>query len=48
MNYDHAYHAGNLADVFKHLTLTLTLQCLQRKDNGLVYIDTHAGAGATP
>ncbi|MEW5791172.1 MAG: 23S rRNA (adenine(2030)-N(6))-methyltransferase RlmJ [Pseudomonadota bacterium] len=46
MNYDHSYHAGNLADVFKHLALTLAAQAMGRKNKGFVYIDTHAGAGA--
>ena len=45
MNYDHSFHAGNLADVFKHLALSLALQAMQRKDKGFVYIDTHAGGG---
>lgn len=46
MNYDHSFHAGNLADVFKHLALTLAIRSLQRKDKGFVYVDTHAGSGA--
>lgn len=45
MNYRHIYHAGNFADVFKHLILTLLLKALARKDAPFVYIDTHAGAG---
>lgn len=45
MNYRHAFHAGNFADVHKHLLLTLLWQEMQRKDTGLCYIDTHAGAG---
>lgn len=45
MNYRHVYHAGNFADVFKHLILTLLLQALARKQAPFVYIDTHAGAG---
>lgn len=45
LSYRHAFHAGNHADVFKHLTLILILRALQRKTTPLCYIDTHAGAG---
>lgn len=45
MNYRHSYHAGNFADVFKHVVLTLLLQALRAKDNPFCYLDTHAGAG---
>lgn len=45
MNYRHAYHAGNFADVVKHLTLVRTLIYMQRKDRPFRYIDTHAGSG---
>jgi 23S rRNA (adenine2030-N6)-methyltransferase len=44
LSYRHAYHAGNFADVFKHLVLVQCLEYLTRKDKPLVYIDTHAGA----
>ncbi len=43
--YRHAFHAGNHADVLKHLVLQRTLDHLQRKPKGLRLIDTHAGAG---
>ena len=43
MNYRHAYHAGNFADVTKHLILTALLAALSRKDKPMVYMDTHAG-----
>ncbi len=43
--YRHAFHAGNHADVLKHLTLVQLLQHLNRKDKGYRVIDTHAGAG---
>lgn len=43
--YRHAFHAGNHADVMKHITLLATLELMQRKDNPLLCIDTHAGAG---
>jgi 23S rRNA (adenine2030-N6)-methyltransferase len=45
MNYQHAYHAGNFADVTKHSLLALLLQFLQKKETPYCYIDTHAGAG---
>ena len=45
MNYRHAFHAGNFADVFKHVLLTRMLVYLTRKDAALRYIDTHAGIG---
>ena len=46
MNYRHAYHAGNFADVFKHALLALMLDYLKRKETGFRYIDTHAGPGS--
>jgi 23S rRNA (adenine2030-N6)-methyltransferase len=45
MNYRHAYHAGNFADVVKHWVLTLALEHLKRKDAAFRVIDTHAGRG---
>lgn len=45
MNYRHIYHAGNFADVFKHVILVQLLQSLARKDAGFAYLETHAGAG---
>lgn len=45
MNYRHAFHAGNFADVFKHLLLTRMLVYLMRKEQPLRYMDTHAGIG---
>ncbi len=45
MNYRHAFHAGNLADVVKHLALVALLGHLRRKDKPFCVIDTHAGAG---
>ena len=43
--YRHAFHAGNHADVLKHLVLMLVLQHMNLKDKGWRYLDTHAGAG---
>jgi 23S rRNA (adenine2030-N6)-methyltransferase len=45
LSYQHAYHAGNFADVLKHVILVQVLKYLKTKDNPLCYIDTHAGAG---
>jgi 23S rRNA (adenine2030-N6)-methyltransferase len=45
MKYRHSYHAGNFADVHKHVTLLALLAALQRKDKGFLYLDTHAGRG---
>jgi 23S rRNA (adenine2030-N6)-methyltransferase len=45
MNYRHHFHAGNFADVMKHGLLVQLLRALQRKDRGLLYLDTHAGRG---
>lgn len=46
MNYRHAFHAGNHADVLKHLVLTLCLDALKRKPAPFAVLDTHAGRGA--
>ena len=45
MNYRHAFHAGNFADVLKHIFIARALTLLTRKDTPLRFIDTHAGAG---
>ncbi len=45
MNYRHAYHAGNFADVVKHIILMRIVLYLQRKDQAFRVIDTHAGIG---
>lgn len=44
-SYRHGYHAGNHADVLKHLCQMLLLNKLAEKDKAFVYIDTHSGAG---
>jgi len=46
MNYLHHYHAGNFADVWKHALLIPILRALQRKEKGLLFLDTHAGRGS--
>ena len=45
LSYRHAFHAGNFADVLKHSVLTLILDYMTRKEKGIYYIDSHAGAG---
>ena len=45
MHYRHSYHAGNFADVFKHVLLCGLLAALNRKDKPWCALDTHAGAG---
>ncbi|MBP7710362.1 MAG: 23S rRNA (adenine(2030)-N(6))-methyltransferase RlmJ [Rickettsiales bacterium] len=45
MNYHHIYHAGNFADIFKHLILTLCLEKLHEKPTPFFVLDTHAGIG---
>lgn len=45
MNYRHAFHAGNFADVMKHALLVRIIAYLQRKETPLRVIDTHAGPG---
>jgi 23S rRNA (adenine2030-N6)-methyltransferase len=45
MNYRHAFHAGNFADVFKHAVLVRILLALRGKPQAFRVIDTHAGAG---
>ena len=44
-SYRHGFHAGNHADVLKHITLLNCIQLLHKKDTPLMLIDTHAGAG---
>lgn len=46
MKYRHSFHAGNFADVHKHVTLLALLAALGRKDKGFLYLDTHAGRGS--
>jgi len=45
MNYRHHFHAGNYADVFKHVLLLQLVRAMQRKEKGFLYLDTHAGRG---
>jgi 23S rRNA (adenine2030-N6)-methyltransferase len=45
VNYRHAFHVGNHADILKHVTLSLVLAHLRRKATPFVVLDTHAGRG---
>jgi 23S rRNA (adenine2030-N6)-methyltransferase len=45
MNYRHGFHAGNHADVLKHLVLVALLDALKRKDAPFFVLDSHAGRG---
>ena len=45
MNYRHAFHAGNHADVLKHLIMTRLFALMARKEQPFAYIDSHAGLG---
>jgi 23S rRNA (adenine2030-N6)-methyltransferase len=47
MNYRHAFHAGNFADVVKHALLARVVAHLRKKEQAFRVIDTHAGAGLT-
>jgi 23S rRNA (adenine2030-N6)-methyltransferase len=46
LKYRHEYHAGNFADVHKHVTLLALLAAMRRKNKGFLYLETHAGRGA--
>jgi 23S rRNA (adenine2030-N6)-methyltransferase len=46
MNYRHVFHAGNFADIAKHVALIYCLDALKRKDAAFFALDTHAGRGA--
>ncbi|RJS93742.1 23S rRNA (adenine(2030)-N(6))-methyltransferase RlmJ [Salinisphaera sp. Q1T1-3] len=48
LSYQHAYHAGNFADVHKHIALVGLMQALQKKDSAITFVDTHAGRGLYP
>lgn len=45
LSYRHSFHAGNHADVLKHIVLMLIIESLQQKDKGFYYLDTHSGVG---
>ncbi len=45
MNYRHAYHAGNHADVVKHIVVARLIEHLKKKEKGFLFLDAHAGIG---
>jgi 23S rRNA (adenine2030-N6)-methyltransferase len=45
LSYRHCYHAGNHADVFKHIVAMLVIKKLKAKEKPFIYIDTHSGSG---
>jgi 23S rRNA (adenine2030-N6)-methyltransferase len=45
MNYRHVYHAGNHADVLKHIVMLRAFLHLQKKDKPFLFLDAHAGTG---
>ena len=45
LSYRHAFHAGNFADVHKHIVLSLLIESLLHKDSPFCYLDTHAARG---
>lgn len=45
LSYRHSFHAGNHADVVKHIVQSLILDSLKQKDKPFVYHDTHSGVG---
>ncbi|GJH42210.1 23S rRNA (adenine(2030)-N(6))-methyltransferase RlmJ [Pasteurella canis] len=45
LSYRHSFHAGNHADVLKHIVLMLIIENFQLKEKGFYYLDTHAGVG---
>jgi 23S rRNA (adenine2030-N6)-methyltransferase len=45
MRYRHVFHAGNFADVHKHIALLQLLEAMKKKDKGFHFLDTHAGEG---
>jgi len=48
LSYQHAYHAGNFADVLKHIVLCNVIDYLKQKDKPFYFHDTHAGRGLYP
>ena len=45
LSYRHSFHAGNHADVLKHIVQTMIIESLKEKEKPFLYLDTHAGAG---
>ena len=45
LSYKHGYHAGNQADVLKHICLIYFMKSIKKSYNSVIYLDTHAGGG---
>lgn len=45
LGYQHGFHAGNFADIIKHLTLSRLLEYMTQKEKPLFYLETHSGRG---
>lgn len=45
LSYQHAFHAGNHADILKHFVLTFVINSLNKKDKPYTFFDTHSGSG---
>ena len=45
LSYQHAFHAGNHADILKHYVLTFVLQSLCKKEKAFTFFDTHSASG---
>ena len=45
LSYKHGFHAGNHADVFKHICLIYFLKSIKKSYNSILYIDSHSGSG---
>jgi len=45
LSYLHAYHAGNHADILKHIVLSETIRYMEKKDKPFTFFDTHSGNG---
>ena len=48
LSYKHGFHAGNHADIFKHICLIYFLKSIKKRYNSIIYIDTHSGNGIYP
>ena len=45
LSYKHGFHAGNHADVLKHVCLIYFIKSIKKQYNSIIYVDTHAGGG---
>ncbi len=45
LSYQHAFHAGNHADLLKHFVLTFVLNSLNKKDKAYTFFDSHSASG---